>query len=151
VSNTPLKALPQNMRVGGSMILRGCLLDELPEFIEVCGDLDLSEARVPGLTDGLRVRGSLNMYRTRIDALPDDMMVDEVLYLVGCKLKRLPRNLKVMKNLVYARSMIGGTVPKDLFVGGRLIDVESAPTGFGRDGLWFRSDSEANTLRATLL
>ncbi len=121
---TGLTALPEGLKVGGDLDLRGCTgLTALPDGLKVSGYLDLS--RCTGLTalpDGLTVGGDLDLSRcTGLTALPKGLTVGGALYLSYCTgLTALPKGLTVGWSL-YLSGCTGLTaLPKGLTVGGAL-------------------------------
>jgi hypothetical protein len=137
--------LPDGLRVGGSLFLRGteptCLPDglsvggqlsmrysriaKLPENLEVGGDLDLTGTPISELPKGLRVGGSLCAYMTAISALPTDLVVCKGMDFRGTKLSSLPEGVTVGGDLLLGGSKVS-VIPAGLRVAGKL-DLDNLP------------------------
>ena len=92
LNRTPIKELPDNLKVGGDLSLTGTPIKELP--------------------DSLNVGGSLFLVVTPIEKLPDNLQVDSNLFL-----QRTPLSKKYSKEEI--RSMIkekGGYVKRNIMI-----------------------------------
>src|SRR5512146_289372 len=84
---TGLKALPENLKVGGYLSLGGCTgLTALPENLKGGGDLYLCGCTgLKALPENLKVGGYLSLSGcTGLKALPENLKVGCDLYLSGC-------------------------------------------------------------------
>ena len=61
--------LPGDLKVGGSLYLRGTQITSLPEGLSVGGYLDLRGTQITSLPEGLSVGGSLDLRGTQITSL----------------------------------------------------------------------------------
>ena len=75
LADTPIKSLPDNLKVGGSLYLRNTQIKSLPDNLEVRGALSLSNTPITSLPDNLKVGGSLYLRNTPIKSLPDNLKV----------------------------------------------------------------------------
>ena len=81
LTNTPIKSLPDNLKVGGSLDLSETPIQSLPDNLSVGGSLDLDSTPIKSLPDNLEVGGDLILDSTPIQSLPDNLSVGGDLYL----------------------------------------------------------------------
>ena len=81
--------LPGDLKVGGSLYLRGTQITSLPEGLSVGGYLDLRGTQITSLPEGLSVGGSLYLEGTQITSLPEGLSVGGSLYLEGTQITSL--------------------------------------------------------------
>ena len=127
LTNTPIKSLPDNLKVGGHLILSETSIQSLPDNLEVGGNLYLSDASIQSLPDNLKVVGDLFLNGTPIQSLPDNLKVVRNLYLNNTPIQSLPDNLSVGGDLNLTYTPISKKYSadeiKDMveYVGGRVI------------------------------
>ncbi len=98
----PLRALPEGLRVGGSLFLSGCaLLERLPDDFSIGHSIDLRGCRaLRELPEGLTVRGDLALVGARtLRSLPRNLTVRGDLVLDGLPIERLPEGLTLHGSL----------------------------------------------------
>ena len=113
LSNTNLKSLPNNLKVGGNLKLYGSSIVSLPYNLEVGGNVDLRRTFVRHLEGKLTVGRDFyaNQYLTNI---PDNMTVKMDLLLDGSKVNNIPKNLRVGGNMDLSNTPLGGEYREDL-------------------------------------
>ncbi len=90
LKDTPIKSLPNGLRVGGSLNLYGCkLLKALPNRLLVRGSLELSHTLIQSLPKKLEVGGSLFLSNTPIKSLPNGLRVGATLSLFNTPLAKM--------------------------------------------------------------
>jgi hypothetical protein len=80
LGNTPIKSLPQELKVGGDLNLYKTPIESLPQGLVVGGNLYLDLSQVQSLPLGLKVGGDLYL-SPHIQSLPPDLKVGGDLYL----------------------------------------------------------------------
>lgn len=100
--STPLRALPDDLEVGGSLELRNCpRIAALPERLAIGGSLVLAGLRsLTRIPAGLHVPADLVLLGgPLLTSLPDGLTVGRDLRISGTALTTLPEGLVVMRNL----------------------------------------------------
>lgn len=95
INSTPIKSLPNNLNIGGSLIADSSLLTSIPNDLKVGKDLTLSGTSIISLPNNLIVNGSLDLEVTPITSLPNNLVVGDNLILNGSSISSLPKDLKV--------------------------------------------------------
>ena len=80
LGNTPIKSLPQGLKVGGDLNLYKTPIESLPQDLVVGGNLYLYLSQVQSLPLGLKVGGNLYI-SPHIQSLPPDLKVGGDLHL----------------------------------------------------------------------
>jgi len=78
--NTPIKSLPEGLKVGGWLDLRNTPIKSLPEGLTVGGYLDLENTEIESLPEGLTVGGYLALRYAPITTLPEDLKVGGTIF-----------------------------------------------------------------------
>lgn len=108
--------LPDNLSVGGNLILRHSDVEALPHNLAVSGNLDLFYAsELTWLPADLTVKGDLVLSYTAIRALPYGLF-EGGLDLTGSNIRTLPRSLSVGGDLRLSDTKIA-ELPENLHVG----------------------------------
>jgi len=82
LSKTPIKTLPEGLKVRGDLDLNHTPIKSLPEGLKVGRNLDLSFTPIQTLPDGLEVSRNLYLSYTPIQTLPDGLKVSGDLWLL---------------------------------------------------------------------
>jgi len=112
LSDTPIKSLPDNLKVGGDLYLSYTPIQSLPDNLKVGGDLYLRNTPIQTLPDNLTIGRSLYLRNTPIQTLPDNLTIGRDL-----DLSYTPISEKYTKEQI--RKMIedkGGYIKEDIFV-----------------------------------
>jgi hypothetical protein len=122
-NKSPIKSLPDNLKVGGDLILYFCKdFQLLPNGLEVNGTLRLKDTPIKSLPNDLKVGESLFLLGTYITSLPDSFKINGTLSLeYSSTLKSLPDNLKVGGDLILSECINLQSLPNGLEVGKSLI------------------------------
>jgi hypothetical protein len=136
--------LPDELKVGGNLILSDSPVTHLPNGLTVGGSLYLSNTPIKQLPNGLTVGESLDLRNSKITHLPDDLAVGGDLYLSLTPITHLPDGLKVGGGLDLRYSNITH-LPDDLAVGGSLVSrnskITQLPDGLKVGGGLYLSDT----------
>ena len=73
--DTPITSLPDNFKVGGSLILSNTKITSLPDNLKVGRLLDLSDTPITSLPDNIKIGGSIDLSNTKITSLPDNFKI----------------------------------------------------------------------------
>ena len=115
LSYTSITSLPEELKVGGSLLLSGCKnITSLPEGLKVGGDLFLSSLKITSLPEGLKVVGNLDLSRTKITSLPKGLKVEGNLTLYQTKITSLPEGLKVGDNIYIGNTKLKNRTDDEL-------------------------------------
>jgi len=98
LEGSDIVSLPDGLKVGGTLILRGCTeLKSLPDGLQVGGSLYLEGCSgLKSLPDGLQVGGALFLNDCkRLRSLPAGLRVGTSLFLSGTGIQDLPPDLEV--------------------------------------------------------
>ena len=116
LSDTKITQLPDNLKVGGSLILRNTPITTLPSNLSVKGHLDLDDTKITQLPDNLKIGGSLYLSDTPITQLPNNLKIYGSLNLNRTKITSLPSNLNINGYLGLRDTPIT-SLPSNLSVG----------------------------------
>jgi hypothetical protein len=98
---TDITSLPDNLKVGGDLILDDTPITSLPKGLEVEGDLSISNTKITTLPDNLKIGHRLSLDDTPITSLPKGLEVGWSLSLSGTKITSLPSDLKVGSHVAF--------------------------------------------------
>ena len=141
IQNCPrLTTLPQDLEIGGALILRSVGLLRIPEGLKVPGYLGIYGCnQLKALPEGLELGSNVGVHDTPLESMPSRLVVQGSLELRLCKtLSSLPAYLRVGGNLD-----IGGSgvlrLPEDMEVGGSISAWNTSgwrilPKGFRKPG-----------------
>ncbi|WP_074012618.1 hypothetical protein [Candidatus Sodalis sp. SoCistrobi] len=125
LAGSDIQRLPDELLVGGHLILRNTPLAILPIGLNVLEDLDLRNTSITALPPDLSVGGGLFLENTRIVSLPENFRIEDSLVLENSLIASLPRNLWVGGYLNLRGTAIS-SLPEDWYVEGPLLlDVEN--------------------------
>ena len=93
---------PEDLKVGGTLILSGTPITSLPNDLKVGGYLNLRDTKITSLPNGLEVRNNLDLSKSSITSLPKDLKVGGKLYLFNtplsskteAEIRRMTPNIK---------------------------------------------------------
>ena len=125
LSNTPITSLPEGLHVERDLHLSCCSsLKFLPNNLKVGGSLVINKSAICSLPEDLEVIQDLIMPFTNISFLPDNLTLKGYLDLNGSAITSLPKNLKVGKGLMLSGTSIKkvSQLPLDLEVGSIISD-----------------------------
>ena len=120
IMGSPIKNLPKNIKIGGSLVARESKLETLPEGIRIGEYINLSNCScLRSLPDGLIVNGCLNLEGTPIKQLPDRLMVGGNLNILSTNIESLPDDLQVKGRVSGSKRLldtyeINDDIPNDL-------------------------------------
>jgi hypothetical protein len=142
LDDSGIVALPEGLKVGGSLSAERTALTAVPEGTEVGGNLMLRASRITCLPEGLKVPGELELNLTPIAVLPKGLVVGRDLWLTGTQVRVLPPDLKVGGSLDLQGTPLT-VLPDGLVVNGDLnlkrTPVVALPTGLLiRKDLWLQ-------------
>jgi hypothetical protein len=102
LEGSDIVSLPDGLKVGATLVLRGCTeLKSLPDGLVVGGSLYLEGCTsLTRLPDGLRVGGSLFVTGCkRLRSLPNGLKVERSLFLQGSAVQAIPPDIEVGDNI----------------------------------------------------
>ena len=100
LSDTQTTKLPDNLRVGGDLVIKWIPIASLPEKLSVGGSLELWGTQISKLPDNLRVGRDLKLSLTQIKELSEKLSVGGDLHLWNTQITKLPDSSRV-KGAVY--------------------------------------------------
>ena len=116
-NRTDVTALPESLRVNGSLILANCSLKTLPRNLRIGHSLTgLALSPLESLPEGLRVR-TLNLEDSLVKAVAPGTRITKELSLVHSALTRLPEDLRIGQLLIFDGAALP-RLPFDLEVAG---------------------------------
>ena len=89
-----IKRLPDDIKIGGSILAANSNLEYLPDNLYLKGDLELNNClNIKTLPRNLVIDGSLDIEESNIKELPDDIKIGTTLYADYTDIETLPNNL----------------------------------------------------------
>ena len=76
INRTPIKSLPPDLRVGGTLWISDTLIESLPTGLKVGGSLLADGSQIKNLPPDLKVGGRLDARRTPLKSLPPGLKVE---------------------------------------------------------------------------
>ena len=144
ISNTKIKKLPTNLKVGGSLYAAGSSLEFIPDDIMCNKIIDVSYTPIASLPNnlsldglnlemcrnikelplGLEILGFLNLTASSITSLPTDIYIEGSLDISNTYIKELPDNLELYDLKMYnttAKHPPFEKLPNNLYIYDNLI------------------------------